>query len=60
MEHRGKGGSYVIRNGERVLVERTNWTPDAAQEVLADEEILNTDGKDAAHVFQEEIPTRED
>lgn len=30
-EHAGKGGSYVVENGRRVLVERTQSREDAQQ-----------------------------
>lgn len=57
MSNPSKGGRYIVGpDGEKELVERTNWTPESAPEApSAEYESLNTDVEEEGDVFQEEV-----
>lgn len=58
MSNARQGGMYVIQDGKRVLVERTNWEP-PADEVVAIQTSTPT-AEDDENVFPEEILTGQD
>lgn len=59
MSNRGLGGRYVIGpDGERVLVERTDWTPAPVSPAAEHPETPYVEDSD--HVLEEEIPAGED
>lgn len=58
MSNEGEGGRYVVGpDGQRMLVERTNWTPAAAP---VEEDSATFEMKEDDDVFQKEIPPGED